>query len=124
VRAKECAPSPQQRGKPLGCLPRQFLGTRANAPWSSPLVPFTRYTVAEQHFKLIHYPSLTALAIALRTDLDWIRKHTRIGEAALEGCAEGSDERELAAITNAITNAIEAYEAARWPNGMVSGGKG
>jgi hypothetical protein len=60
------------------------------------------------------------LAIALRTDLDWIRKHTRIGEAALEGCAEGSDERELPA----ITNAIEAYEAVRCPHGKISGGKG
>jgi hypothetical protein len=28
-------------------------------------------------------PSLAALATALRTDLDWIREHTRLGEAAL-----------------------------------------
>src|SRR5262245_53082859 len=32
---------------------------------------------------MMSVPSLTALSTALRTDLGWIREHTRIGEAAL-----------------------------------------
>jgi len=40
---------------------------------------------------------------------------------ALEGCTEGSDEKvEL----KRVVDAIGAYEAVRWPEGKVRGGKG
>jgi formylglycine-generating enzyme required for sulfatase activity len=41
---------------------------------------------------LMSVPSLTALSTALRTDLGWIREHTRIGEAALRWDGHGRNE--------------------------------
>lgn len=39
----------------------------------------------------------------------------------ISGCTEGSDE---ATELELITNAAEAYEAKRWPNGKEADGKG
>jgi hypothetical protein len=39
----------------------------------------------------------------------------------LVGCTEGSPEEE---VLRTLTDAIEAYEAKRWPSGKVAGGKG
>jgi formylglycine-generating enzyme required for sulfatase activity len=41
---------------------------------------------------LMSVPTLVALATALRTDLAWIREHTRIGEAALRWDGRGRNE--------------------------------
>ena len=40
---------------------------------------------------------------------------------ALDGCAEGSEE---AAEMERIVDTVERYEAKRWPDGKVGGGKG
>ena len=40
---------------------------------------------------------------------------------ALDGCAEGSPE---ATELKSIVDAVEAYQAKRWPNGKETGGKG
>ena len=40
---------------------------------------------------------------------------------ALEGCTEGSEEE---AEPKVIVDAIEVYEAVRWPDGKIPGGKG
>ena len=60
-------------------------------------------------------------AAPLQTPSD--KMHALLVERAdtLMGCTEGSpEEAELAT----LTDAIEAYEAVRWPNGKVAGGKG
>ena len=41
---------------------------------------------------LMSVPSLTALATALQTDIEWVREHTRVGDAALRWHARGRAE--------------------------------
>ena len=60
-------------------------------------------------------------AASIETPAD--RMHSLLVARAdmLMGCTEGSPEEvELAT----LTDAIEAYETVRWPNGKIAGGKG
>ena len=63
-------------------------------------------------------PANDAIAPAIADDL-----HALLVKRAdeLADCAEGSSE---GGALEAITDAIEAYEAVRWPSGRVAGGKG
>lgn len=68
-------------------------------------------------------PANAATAAALWSTAEADAMHTVLMARAdaLDGCAEGSQEQtEL----KSIVNAIEAYEAKRWPNGKETGGKG
>jgi len=69
-------------------------------------VPSAPAAVTQQHSILAEADALLS-ALVLRAD-------------ELEGCIEGSEEAELAV----ITDAIEAYKAKRWPLGNEPGGKG
>ena len=62
-----------------------------------------------------------AWAELLQTPADRMHALLVLRADELMGCTEGSpEEAELAT----LTDAIEAYEAVRWPNGKIPGGKG
>ena len=70
-------------------------------------------------------PALPSVAVGPRSlmtgELDAMHGVLVQRADALEGCLKGSEEEiEL----KAIVDAIEAYEALRWPTGKVNGGKG
>lgn len=69
---------------------------------------------------LMSVPSLAALSTALRTDLDWIREHTRFGEAALRWHGRGRNEalllrgEELAAAKAWLANSPQYAPEPTW----------
>jgi hypothetical protein len=65
-------------------------------------------------------PSQAALA-KLTKEADAMHALLVTRADALMGCTEGSPEEEELA---SLTDAIEAYEAKRWPEGKIPGGKG
>src|SRR5262249_25426597 len=62
-----------------------------------------------------------AAANTLQSDADAMHALLVLRADKLDGCTEGSDEEaELKMITETVTS----YEAKRWPDGVVPGGKG
>jgi len=70
-------------------------------------------------------PASVAIAVThhstILAEADGLHSALVLRADALEGCIEGSEEEAELAV---ITDAIEAYEAVRWPAGKVLGGKG
>lgn len=68
------------------------------------------------------WPSAAAGSLSLKTAESEAVHGVLVQRAdALEGLTEGSDEK---AELKRIGDAVEAYEAARWPEGEAPGGKG
>jgi len=65
--------------------------------------------------------TLTMTNQSILAEADALLSALVLGADALEGCPEGSEEEAELAV---ICDAIEAYEAVRWPEGKVPGGKG
>jgi len=66
-------------------------------------------------------PAGAALSPTLVDEADAMHRLLILRADKLEGCTEGLDEEgEL----KLIADTLEAYEAKRWPNGSVPGGKG
>jgi hypothetical protein len=70
---------------------------------------------------VFHEHDWTGPAIPVTFEADAMHALLVLRADAIEGCTGGSEEEREFAM---IAEAVEAYEAIRWPDGKVQGGKG
>jgi hypothetical protein len=74
-----------------------------------------------KHFQVARTSVHEAVLATLVKEADAMHALLVVRADALMGCTEGSPEEEELA---SLTDAIEAYETKRWPEGKIPGGKG
>src|SRR5205823_1864998 len=114
-------PALPNQGRPSPCGPAQRRRRRFSVGWGMNNLDKQITAAARDPDAFAHRGFTPAWAEVLQTPAD--KMHALLVERpdALVGCTEGfPEEAELAK----LTDAIEAYEAVRWPNGKMAGGNG
>jgi hypothetical protein len=113
--ANSTTPAQEKRGYPARCQAESpTVPARTEATGVSPMPTASKRTTARA-------PDPTDVVSHLAGVTDRMHGLLMDRADALTGCTEGSpEEAELAS----LVDAIEAYEAERWPLGKVPGGKG